>query len=36
MEQIEGQIEDIVFRNESNGWTVMQIKAGREHFPRWA
>ncbi len=32
MEQIEVQIEDIVFRNESNGWTVMQIKAGREHF----
>ncbi len=32
MPRIEGVIDDVVFRNESNGWTVLAIKAGRERF----
>ncbi len=32
MPRIEGVVDDVVFRNESNGWTVLAIKAGRERF----
>ncbi|MDL2206118.1 ATP-dependent RecD-like DNA helicase [Eubacteriales bacterium OttesenSCG-928-N13] len=31
MPRIEGTIEDVVFRNETNGWTVLSLKCGREH-----
>ncbi|MGJ4849730.1 ATP-dependent RecD-like DNA helicase [Bacillota bacterium Meth-B3] len=33
MEQIEGVVEDVVFRNDQNGWTVLSVKAGRETVP---
>ncbi len=32
MVEIEGVIEDVVFRNEQNGWTVLNLKSGREHL----
>lgn len=32
MVKIEGTVEDIVFRNEENGWTVLSLKAGKEHI----
>jgi exodeoxyribonuclease V alpha subunit len=32
MPQVEGLVEDIVFRNEQNGFTVLSVKAGRERF----
>ena len=31
MPNIDGIIEDIRFRNEANGWTVLSVRAGREH-----
>ena len=30
MAQLEGTIEEVVFRNEENGWTVLVLKAGKE------
>ncbi|HML49104.1 MAG TPA: hypothetical protein PKE04_20375, partial [Clostridia bacterium] len=30
MEKIEALIEEVVFRNEDNGFTVLQVKIGRE------
>ncbi|MEG0766266.1 MAG: ATP-dependent RecD-like DNA helicase [Clostridia bacterium] len=31
MEKIEAWIEEVVFRNEENGFTVLQVKIGRQH-----
>ncbi|MBX3062067.1 MAG: ATP-dependent RecD-like DNA helicase [Anaerolineae bacterium] len=31
METIEGVVEDIIFRNPDNGWTVMTIRPARPH-----
>lgn len=32
MVQYEGTVEEVVFRNEENGWTVITLKAGKEHI----
>ena len=32
MPTFEGTVEEIVFRNELNGWTVMQLRSGREQL----
>ena len=31
MEQIEGVVEDVIYHNEQNGYTVLSLKNGREH-----
>ena len=31
MEQIEGVVEDVIYHNEQNGYTVLTLKNGREH-----
>ncbi|MEG1193265.1 MAG: ATP-dependent RecD-like DNA helicase [Clostridia bacterium] len=31
MAEVEGVVEEVVFRNDQNGFTVMSVKAGREH-----
>ena len=30
LSQLEGTIEEVVFRNQENGWTVLVVKTGRE------
>ena len=27
MDEIEGIVEEIIFRNEENGWTVLELEA---------
>ncbi|MBR0464699.1 MAG: ATP-dependent RecD-like DNA helicase [Clostridia bacterium] len=31
MPSLEGVVENIIYRNEANGWTVIQVKSGRSH-----
>ena len=32
MPRVEGVVEDIVFRNDQNGFSVLSVKSGRERF----